>query len=69
MDGCVGIVMRIISTLIILTLLNGCYCMTDTQDTSNVADYFEGCWNKVDGTGTASKVNRSTNANKPVNDK
>ena len=46
MDGCIGLVMKIASSLIILVLLSGCWCGVEEKDTSNVPDYFSGCWDK-----------------------
>lgn len=48
MDGCVGLVMKIVCSLIILTMLSGCWCGVEEKDTSNVSDYFSGCWAKLE---------------------
>ena len=37
---------KILCSLLILTLLSGCWCGIEEQDPSDVPDYFSGCWDK-----------------------
>ncbi len=48
MDGCFGLRMKVLGTLVALVLLSGCGCVTDTQDKSDVPEYFSGCWSKIE---------------------
>lgn len=40
---------KILSSLIILTMLSGCWCGIEEQDPSGVSDYFSGCWSEFKG--------------------
>jgi hypothetical protein len=61
MDRRIGIGMKIAGSLIILILLSGCWCGVEEKDTSNIPDYFSGCWGKFKG--------KKTDVNKPENNK
>ncbi len=40
--------LRIGAVFIILTMLSGCFCLTEPEDKSDVPEYFSGCWKKVE---------------------
>lgn len=40
---------KVALAMAILTLLSGCFCLTDTDDRSDVPEYFSSCWGKFEG--------------------
>jgi len=47
MDGCFGLAARFVSFVVVAVLLNGCYCLNESQDRSDVGGYFSGCWDEL----------------------
>lgn len=50
--------LKIIILIASLTLLSGCYCIADDDDTDNVVDYFVGCLHEVRGDDDAKEKSR-----------
>lgn len=48
---------KIAGWLTLLTMLTGCYCVTDEEDTYNIPDYFSGCWDKFSANRRDNHVN------------
>lgn len=56
--------MKIVSALMILMMLSGCWCITDTEDSSSVSEYFSGCWENFSGKAADTNKANTDNINK-----